>query len=251
MKKPEDKLQSLVQKLESACGKNLVSVVLYGSAARDDFHEQYSDVNVLVVLGELGATAIDALAPVIRWWSVEEKLRPPMIMTLQELRDSADVFAIELLDIQRTHRTLSGEDVVSAIEIPMNLHRVEVEHELRTTLLRLRQHLLLSPDNEDELRAVLAKSITSVLTLFRHALIVAGETPPHEKQKLLEQVGAVFKVDVAPVREILALRDNPHTPMPVRERYFAHMNAIGEVTRAIDGFVPKEKVQRLTNHLRN
>ena len=56
----------------------------------------------------------------------------------------------------------------------MNLHRVEVEHELRTTLLRLRHHLLLSPDNEDELRAVLAKSITSVLTLFRHALIAVG-----------------------------------------------------------------------------
>ena len=35
--------------------------------------------------------------------------------------------------------------------------------------------------------------------------------------------------------------------MPVRERYFAHMNAIGEVTRAIDGFVPKAKVHTLTN----
>ncbi len=83
-----------------------------------------------------------------------------MIMTLDELRESADVFAIELLDIQRSHKTLFGQDVVTAIDVPMNLHRIEVEHELRTTLLRLRHHLLLSPDNEDELRAVLAKSIT-------------------------------------------------------------------------------------------
>ena len=54
------------------------------------------------------------------------------------------MFAIELLDIQATHQTLSGDDVVSAHHVPMNLHRVEVEHELRTTLLRLRQHLLLT-----------------------------------------------------------------------------------------------------------
>ena len=31
-----------------------------------------------------------------------------MIMTLEELHESADVFAIELLDIQRSHKTLFG-----------------------------------------------------------------------------------------------------------------------------------------------
>src|SRR6516162_706990 len=113
MKKPNDKLQELVRRLQQACGKNLVSVVLYGSAASQDFHEQYSDVNVLIVLGEIGSQAIVSLAPVIEWWSRNEKIRPPMILTLEELRDSADVFAIELLDIQHNHRTLYGEDVIS------------------------------------------------------------------------------------------------------------------------------------------
>ena len=50
MKKPAGKLQELVNQLQEACGANLVSVVLYGSAAREDFHEQYSDVNLLAVL---------------------------------------------------------------------------------------------------------------------------------------------------------------------------------------------------------
>ena len=69
MKKPEDKLQELVQRLQTACGDNLVSVVLYGSAAREDFHEQYSDVNLLVVLQELGASACTALDA--RHWLVD------------------------------------------------------------------------------------------------------------------------------------------------------------------------------------
>ena len=38
------------------------------------------------------------------------------------------------------------------IKVPMNLHRLEVEHDLRTTLLRLRNHLLLTNDSDEELR---------------------------------------------------------------------------------------------------
>lgn len=245
MKKPDDKLQELVKRLEAACGKNLVSVVLYGSATGADFHEEYSDVNLVLVLQEMNIAAIEAITPVIHWWTREEKLHPPLTVTLEELRNSADVFAIEMLDIQHNHRTLFGEDVVSGIQVPMNLHRVEVEHELRTTLLRLRQHLLLSRDNEQELRAVLAKSVSSVLTLFRHALIAVGENPPHARPQLLEHVAEVFKVEVRPVRSILQLRNDPHLPMSVREHYYAYMDVIGAVTRAIDRFEPKQKVQKV------
>ncbi|MGA2903840.1 MAG: nucleotidyltransferase domain-containing protein [Candidatus Korobacteraceae bacterium] len=244
MKKPESKLQELVSRLQQACGENLMSVVLYGSAAREDFHEQFSDVNVLVVLQHLEPASFAAISAVLKWWSHEEKLRPPMIMTLEELRESADVFAIELLDIQSSHKTLYGQDLVTSIDIPMNLHRVEVEHELRTTSLRLRHHLLLSPDNEDELRAVLAKSITSVLTLFRHSLIALGEDPPPANPQLLEKAGQVFGFEVQPLRSILELRGEGRKSENVRELYHAYMSAIQRVAHELDARVPKR-------HLRN
>ena len=66
MKKPESKLQELVTRLQQACGENLVSVVLYGSAAREDFHEQFSDVNVLVVLQHLQASSFAAISTVLQ-----------------------------------------------------------------------------------------------------------------------------------------------------------------------------------------
>jgi hypothetical protein len=232
--------------LQQACGENLVSIVLYGSAAREDFHEEFSDVNVLVVVQHLKPSSFAAISAVLHWWSHDEKLRPPMIMTLDELRESADVFAIELLDIQRSHKTLFGQDVVTAIDVPMNLHRVEVEHELRTTLLRLRHHLLLSPDNQDELRAVLAKSITSVLTLFRHALIALGQDPPQAKPQLLETAGEVFGFEVQPLRSILALRNQgPHSEN-LHQRYHAYMSAIQRVAHELDARVPKKQLQKVT-----
>ena len=246
MKKPEGKLQELVTKLQAACGDELASVVLFGSAAREDFHEEFSDVNVLVVLQHLPPALFAPISTVLHWWSHEEKLRPPMIMTLEELRESADVFAIELLDIKDSHKTLFGQDVVAAIEVPMNLHRIEVEHELRTTLLRLRQHLLLSPDNEDELRAVLAKSITSVLTLFRHALITLGEKPPQAKPQLLERAGEVFGFEVAPLHSILGLRSGKQHTENLRELYHAYMSAIQRVAHELDARVPKRHLRNLS-----
>src|SRR5579863_6405784 len=239
MKKPEGKLQELVTRLQQACVDNLVSIVLFGSAAREDFHEEFSDVNVLLVLRELKPSSFAPISRVLHWWSHEEKLRPPMIMTLEELRESADLFAIELLDIKDSHKTLFGQDVTAAIEVPMNLHRIEVEHELRTTLLRLRQHLLLSPDNQDELRAVLAKSITSVLTLFRHALIALGENPSHVKAQVVGRAGEVFGFAVSPLQSILELRSDNRRTENILELYHAYMNSIERVAHELDARVPK------------
>lgn len=239
--KPDDKLQQLVSRLQYACGDDLVSVVLYGSAAREDFHEHYSDVNVLIVLRHMKPSIYPALTGVLAWWSHEEKLRPPTIMTLEELRESADVFAIEMLDIQASHKTLYGPDVVTDIEVPMNLHRVEVEHDLRTTLLRLRNHLLLIGDGDDELKLVMGKSVTSVLTLFRHALIALGENPPQAKPKVLEHAAEVFGFRVQPLRTVLELRSDGHHVDNVRDLYHTYMDAILTVAHGLDVKVPKRQ----------
>jgi hypothetical protein len=234
-------LQQLVSRLHYACGDDLVSVVLYGSAARDDFHEHYSDVNLLIVLRHMKPEIYPGLAGVLKWWSHEEKLRPPIIMTLEELRESADVFAIEMLDIQGSHKTLHGEDVASGIAVPMNLHRVEVEHDLRTTLLRLRNHLLLTNDGDDELKLVMAKSVTSVATLFRHALIALGENPPHGKAQVLEHAGEVFGFNSKPLRTVLELRHEAHAVDNVRGLYHAYMDAILAVAHGLDVKAPKRQ----------
>ena len=239
--KPDDRLQQLVGRLEYACGEDLASVVLYGSAARDDYHEQYSDLNLLIVLRQMQPGIYPALAGVLKWWSHEQKLRPPTIMTLQELRESADVFAIEMLDIQSSHQTLHGEEVLHGLEVPMNLHRLEVEHDLRTTLLRLRNHLLLTNDGDEELKLVMAKSVTSVLTLFRHALIALGEAPPASKPKVLEHAAEVFGFNAMPLQTVLELRASGHAVDNVRNLYHAYMDAILTVAHGLDVKVPKRQ----------
>ena len=244
MRKPEGRLQELVSRLQAACGESLMSVVLYGSAVADDLHEKFSDVNVLVVLRRLEAKSAPAVSQVLRWWTREEKLRPPLVMELEELRESADVFAIELFDIKRSHQTLFGADVMADIEVPMNLHRIEVEHELRTTLLKLRQHFLLGSDDESELRAVLAKSITSVLTLVRHALIAAGADVGQDKAQTLQKAADVFGVELNALHSVLDLREGRQFN-DIPELYHEYMTAIQKVAHELDVRAPKRNLRRV------
>jgi len=66
----------------------------------------------------------------IEWWS-KQKHRVPLLLSADEMRQSADVFSIEFLDMQRHYRLLWGEDILKTLEIPMRWHRAQVEYELR------------------------------------------------------------------------------------------------------------------------
>ena len=94
----EKELNELVARLQEAAGANIQAVVLYGSAADHEFHEAHSDLNVLCLLKGIAGAELAKLQPVGFWWW--RKVHPsPLVFTLEELRHSADVFAIELLDI--------------------------------------------------------------------------------------------------------------------------------------------------------
>src|ERR1043165_4559986 len=126
-------LQELLERLQSAAGDNLKAVVLYGSAVDHEYHEIHSDLNMLCLLGRIDGTELAKLRPVGVWWWRKEQ-PPPLVFTLDELRSSADVFAIELLDIKQRHRMLLGDDFLEQLDVPMSLHRLQVERELRAAV---------------------------------------------------------------------------------------------------------------------
>src|SRR4029077_9111370 len=96
-------LKNLVERLHDAAPENLESVILYGSAARGDFHEAHSDLNVLCLLRSLRAAELTRVSPVVKWWTTAQHQPAPLFFTAEELRQSSDVFAIELLDMQKNH----------------------------------------------------------------------------------------------------------------------------------------------------
>lgn len=239
-------LKNLVERLHEAAQTNLQTVILYGSAARGDFNEAHSDLNVLCTMHSLGAAELQQVAGVVKWWSVECKQTPPLFFTLEELRQSADVFAIEFLDMQTHHRVLYGADVISGIHISMNLHRVQVEHELRTALLKLRQHFLRASDNPRELSAVMAKSFSGVITLLRHTLIAFEQEPPTAPREIIAKIAAVTGASAAGFEAALDLRAKSPLDREIIPAYGAYLSGLEKVIGAIDHQIPKHQWQRVS-----
>jgi predicted nucleotidyltransferase len=202
----EKLLNNLVDRLKLAAGSNLRSVVLYGSAAASQYHPKHSDLNVLVVVNTLDAAELHALAPVSRWW--ESRGQPgPMIFTEEELRRSADMFAIELLDIKTTGRVLWGEDVLAEIDVPMQLHRIQVERELAQALVRFRQHYMAGGGSRRVERKLLLASVSTFAVLFRHALLALGEPMARDRRQAIDRVAAIAGFDAGPFHALLDVRE--------------------------------------------
>lgn len=240
----DEKLTEIVRRLQEAAGDNLQSLLLYGSAARGDYHTQTSDLNLLCVLKSTKVQELSRIAPVIRWWITQMREPSPRIFTHEELKRSADVFAIELLDIGQNHRILFGDDPVDGIEVPMNLHRVQVEHELRTALQKLRDHFIRASDNENQLREVYGKSISSISTLLRHVLIALGEDSPAGKSALYERIQQLTRADANAFETGRALHDNQPVP-EISRAYGKYLEAIETVVQSFDSQVPKREWQRI------
>jgi predicted nucleotidyltransferase len=243
----EAKLTELVNRLKEFAVTNLECVILFGSAARGDFRPGLSDLNVACILHSLTIEELGRLADVVKWWRVEQKEPAPLFFTKDELHQAADVFAIEILDMKHGRRILYGKDVVAEIEVPMNLHRVQIEHDLRTMILKLREHYLRAPGNSKELAPVLRKSFSGVLTLLRHTVIAFGEEPPAAERDIIARAAALTGSNASAFDALLPLRQTGEFHGEITPVYGAYLKALEKISSALDKHLPKREWQRVKN----
>jgi|SRR5579862_6133574 hypothetical protein len=211
-----EELKELVTKLERAFSGRLVSVVLYGSAASGSgTHasrpDKLADLNVLCVLKEIAPQELSDGEPVLRWW--HGKGHPsPLLMSEEEVHNSADSFPIEFRDMKDHRKVLFGTDVIADVKVDAKYHRVQVEHELRSKLFRLRQQGARSLSDPPALLKLCIDSVSTFCVLGRHALLAAGIEPKTERRALVRQMGAALQMDVAPFEMLLDIREDKSGP---------------------------------------
>jgi hypothetical protein len=225
-------LVQFVAKLKSVAGDALESVILYGSGAGEDFHDHFSDLNVLVVLRSAEAQSLERVAPAIEWWR-QQGMPAPVVLSEEELRHSADVFAIELIDMKERHRLLYGSDLLRSIDVPRDLHRVQVERELRTSLVKLRQAFF-DAKGDEALSRLMTASVSTFGTLFRHALMVFGQPAPMAKRAAVEEIGRFLSLDVTGVLHVLDIREKRAPADKCSETFAAYLAAVTRVTNEVD-----------------
>lgn len=237
------KLEQLTQNLKDACGDNLKSVILYGSAAAGDHAGKRSDYNVLVVAEELGKDALKAFSKTAKSWAKAGN-PAPLLFTMDRLNQSTDVFPVELLDIQECHKILYGEDVVSDLEICTDNLRLQIEHELRGNLIQLRQQYLLAAGSGKEVCNLMVRSLSSFLVLFRAGLRLFATEVPRKKFQALEKLNETVPVPVDVFQKVQRLKDGSIKAKEVdAEALFEeYIQTIECVTDAVDAHIQKENV---------
>ncbi len=231
----EQDLKDLAAKLNDADGGNVLSVILYGSAATNEFHEGHSDVNILGITRNLGREELAKLHVPAAWW-VKKGHPAPLLMTADELKHSADIFAIEFLDIKAAHRVLLGDDVMSSLQIPMDRHRLQVERELRNNTLKLRQRYLSHPTDAKKTLELMTSSVSSFAALFRHALIALGHEPRSGKREAIQQLGNVLGFNAAPFDSIMEVREGRkrERDIDVQATFSEYLDRVVHVAAEID-----------------
>jgi len=231
----EKLISEFVEKIRAAAGANLVSVILYGSAADGEFHSEYSDLNLLCVLRDASFASLARIADAVEWWR-SKKHHPPLVLTLVELHASADTFSIEFADMKQRHRLLFGEDVLKNLEVPMHLHRAQLEYELREKLFLLRQHLLVAASDEKQLWEVMLNSLSSFTTLFRHVLLEMGEQGHKHSREAVTELAQRMNFDPSPFVQIMEVRAKKADRKQLRAGEVAgkYLAAIEQVTAAVD-----------------
>lgn len=138
-----------------ACGRDLASVILFGSAAEGRLR-QTSDVNMLVVLKTFQPSRIDGLREAFRMAHAAVKLNV-MFLLEEELGDATEAFAVKFSDILHRYRVLWGLDPLQGLEVSREAALARLRQSLLNLVLRMRERYALVSLREEQLTAVIAE----------------------------------------------------------------------------------------------
>jgi len=207
----EKRVEEFASQLEAALGGSLVSVVLYGSAARDQYRKGKSDINLLILLKDAGSGTIARAAEAIAKWVKSGELAP-LLFSEAEWKASADVFPLEIEDMREAHKVIRGNSPFTGLATQRDDVRRQLEREVRGKLLHLRTEYAALATDGKALGALLENSLGTFLVLFRATLRLARDAAPPEPEAVVRATAVAAGLDAEAFDWPLARRAGKKVP---------------------------------------
>jgi len=167
--KPEDVFKDFSTDIESIFGENLITINLYGSGARGEYVQGRSDINFLVIIKSEGLKFLSGVWDKTDKWE-KNNISAPLILTESYLNSSLDSFPLEFLNMKEANVSVFGEDLLAGLEINENDLRIQVERELKSNLLNLRQGFMKTRGDRFELTNLISESLPTFTAIFKGTL---------------------------------------------------------------------------------
>ena len=229
--------ENFIDDLKETHGRNLASVVLYGSAAAGDFIPHESDYNLLVALHQITPKDLRNAHACMREWN--KMGHPiPVYFTVDELQNAGDVFPIEFHFMERARRVLYGQDVLRDVKISDKYLRHQTEFELRSKLIKLRREYIHASTNAERLIDLMADSLASFASIFRAVLLLYGFEPPVTKEEIVHLTCKKLSIEEKPFAKIFDIRENVSTEIlnekTANQLFADYIEQIENVINAVD-----------------
>jgi hypothetical protein len=231
------RIGSFLDEILNLYRERIHSIYITGSAITEDFHEEKSDVNSIIMLKEMDLKFLEMLAPLGKKYG-KHKVAAPLIMTPDYVKTSLDVFPIEFLNFKYVHSTVYGEDIFTDIEINRMDLRYQCERELKVKLIWLRQGYLSSLGDRKVLAESFARSITGYIPLFRGLIELLGKQPPVGRGDVIRSLSGAAGINTDIFAKVLAMKHATAKPdlqelNTIFEDYYAATDKLGRIVDEI------------------
>jgi hypothetical protein len=227
------KITPMLEDLLGEHAANIHSFHLVGSAVIPDYNEKLSDINSVLVLKTMDLRVLVFLAPLGKKYG-RKRIAAPLVMTPEYIETSLDAFPVEFLDFKLIHKTVYGHDLLQDLRITMPNLRLQCEREIKTKLIGLRQGYVSSLGKKEEIAAVLVRSFTGSMALFRAIIALLGKEPPIPRTEVITVLGAATGINTDIFENLLMLKLKLLKPSEQElasffERYYKTLEAAGKI----------------------
>lgn len=192
--KPQDVFVPLTEDYKKVFGKDLVSLIIYGSAAGGFYVKGKSDINLLVVLTPEAVNSLEEIIPKVEYWR-KRSVAVPWVMTKKFIASSLDCYPIEFLNMQNSHILIYGEDVLTPLKFKPEDLRLQIEKELKGKLILLRQAYLETEGNTRQLKQLIGRSVMAFISIFNALIYLKQESVPQKKRDTIKELAKLFTFD--------------------------------------------------------
>jgi predicted nucleotidyltransferase len=186
-------------------GDDLVSVLMYGSAASGEYRPGSSDINFMIVLTEKGIDRLDRAFEAERKWR-KRGAAIPLFITEGYLDTSLDVFPIEYLNFQTNHVLLYGKNILEGLVIKPEFVRLQCERELKGKLMVLRAAFLGTAGKGRHLKQVVSDSLPAMVAVFRALLYMKSKEGRGDKRSIFRETCELFGMEHEVFQNLLEIR---------------------------------------------
>jgi predicted nucleotidyltransferase len=194
------RLDDLKSSLEKTCGKNLVALVVHGSAVRGGWREATSDVDLICVLEDDSEAVLAAIGPALDLARYSARIET-MILTRAEIPRSADCFPLLYGDIAGTSVTLVGTNPFTGLAVSDEHKRLRIEQELREVRIRMRR-VATDLSGAANFGGAIERKLKQARGPLWALLALRGEKVDDNLFTVLDAAGKAYGLDVGPLRRV-------------------------------------------------